>query len=206
MDLKEKVYWAFLKLLCAFGRQNWWPRIWDIASVEDEVILGAVLTQNVSWKNVERVLENLKRMGIRSLEDLLKFEDEVLEELLKPTAFVKRKIKTLRGIFGVLKSGNLSRDKLLKVYGVGEETADVIMLYAYNFPTFVIDEYTLRWFGRFFGFLPKKGEIRGILHFEDLFYLKEMHALIDELGKRFCKKEPLCGKCPLRVKCSFARK
>jgi len=87
----------------------------------------------------------------------------------------------------------LSREELLKVYGVGEETD-------------VIDEYTLRWFGRFFGFLPKKGEIRGILHFEDLFYLKEMHALIDELGKRFCKKEPLCGKCPLRVKCSFAKK
>ncbi len=170
------------------------------------MILGAVLTQNVSWKNVERVLENLKQMGIRSLEDLLKFEDEVLEELLKPTAFVKRKIKTLRGILGVLRYGNLSREELLKVYGVGEETADVIMLYAYNFPTFVVDEYTLRWFGRFFGFLPKKGEIRGILHFEDLFYLKEMHALIDELGKRFCKKEPLCGKCPLRVKCSFARK
>jgi len=193
MDLKEKVYWAFLKLLCAFGRQNWWPRIWDIAGVEDEVILGAVLTQNVSWKNVERVLENLKRMGIRGLEELLEFEDEVLEELLKPTAFVKRKIKTLRGIFGVLRSGNLSREELLKVYGVGEETD-------------VIDEYTLRWFGRFFGFSPKKGEIREILHFEDLFYLKEMHALIDELGKRFCKKEPLCKKCPLRVKCSFARK
>jgi endonuclease-3 related protein len=100
----------------------------------------------------------------------------------------------------------LSREELLKVYGVGEETADVIMLYAYNFPTFVVDEYTLRWFGRFFGFLPKKGEIREILHFEDLFYLKEMHALIDELGKRFCKKEPLCENCPLRVKCSFARK
>jgi len=178
MDLKEKVYWAFLKLLCAFGRQNWWPRIWNIAGVED---------------NVERVLENLKRMGIRSLEDLLKFEDEVLEELLKPTAFVKRKIKTIRGIFGVLRSGNLSREELLKVYGVGEETD-------------VIDEYTLRWFGRFFGFSPKKGEIREILHFDDLFYLKEMHALIDELGKRFCKKEPLCGNCPLRVKCSFARK
>lgn len=193
MDLKEKVYWAFLKLLCAFGRQNWWPRIWNIASVEDEVILGAVLTQNVSWKNVERVLENLKRMGIRGLEELLEFEDEVLEELLKPTAFVKRKIKTLRGIFGVLRSGNLSREELLKVYGVGEETD-------------VNDEYTLRWFGRFFGFLPKKGEIREILHFEDLFYLKEMHALIDELGKRFCKKEPLCENCPLRVKCSFARK
>lgn len=193
MDLKEKVYWAFLKLLCAFGRQNWWPRIWDIAGVEDEVILGAVLTQNVSWKNVERVLENLKRMGIRGLEELLEFEDEVLEELLKPTAFVKRKIKTLRGIFGVLRSGNLSREELLKVYGVGEETD-------------VIDEYTLRWFGRFFGFSQKKGEIREILHFEDLFYLKEMHALIDELGKRFCKKEPLCGNCPLRVKCSFARK
>jgi endonuclease-3 related protein len=170
------------------------------------VILGAVLTQNVSWKNVERVLENLKRMGIRGLDDLLKFEDEVLEELLKPTAFVKRKIKTLRGILGVLRSGNLSREELLKVYGVGEETADVIMLYAYNFPTFVVDEYTIRWFGRFFGFMPKKGEIRGILHFEDLFYLKEMHALIDELGKRFCKKEPLCKKCPLRFKCSFARK
>jgi endonuclease-3 related protein len=106
---------------------------------------------------------------------------------------VKRKIKTLRGIFGVLRSGNLSREELLKVYGVGEETD-------------VIDEYTLRWFGRFFGFSPKKGEIREILHFEDLFYLKEMHALIDELGKRFCKKEPLCGNCPLRVKCSFARK
>ncbi|MFZ8833902.1 MAG: endonuclease III domain-containing protein [Candidatus Caldipriscus sp.] len=193
MDLKEKVYWAFLKLLCAFGRQNWWPRIWNISSVEDEVILGAVLTQNVSWKNVERVLENLKRMGIRGLEDLLKFEDEVLEELLKPTAFVKRKIKTIRGIFGFLRSGNLSREELLKVYGVGEETE-------------VIDEYTLRWFGRFFGFLPKKGEIREILHFEDLFYLREMHALIDELGKRFCKKEPLCKNCPLRVKCSFARK
>jgi endonuclease III-like uncharacterized protein len=80
--------------LCAFGRQNWWSRIWNIASVEDEVISGALLTQ--------------KGMGIRSL-----------EELLKPTAFVKRKIKTLRGIF----------------YGVGEETD-------------VIDEYTIRWFGR----------------------------------------------------------
>ncbi len=71
--------------------------------------MGTVLTQNVSWKNVERVLENLKQMGIKSLEDLLKFEDEVLEELLKPTAFVKRKIKTLRGIFGVLRFVGLAR-------------------------------------------------------------------------------------------------
>ncbi len=201
MDFKEKVFWVFLKLLCEFGPQRWWPRIWSSGDFKEEVIVGAVLTQNVSWKNVEKVLKNLEKHALTSLESIVSEDESKIYEILKPAVFVSRKIKTLKEVYNyIIKVKFPSKEGLLKVYGVGEETADVILLYAYNVPVFVVDKYTERWFKRFFGFY--KGDVRNLLGISgDLFYLKEFHALLDELGKRFCKKQPLCGKCPIRKRC-----
>ncbi|MEO0139427.1 MAG: endonuclease [candidate division WOR-3 bacterium] len=204
MVSEEKVEWVFLKLLCKFGRQKWWPRIWKDGDFLDEIIIGAILTQNVSWKNVEKALMNLERRGIKSIEKLVKLKDEEAYRVLKPAAFVKRKIRTLREVYKVVQNKKPKREDLLNVYGIGEETADVILLYAYNEPVFIVDEYTKRWFERFFGLRVDNKTLKRHLHIsDDLFYLREMHALLDELGKRYCKKRPLCEACPLRGKCGY---
>ncbi len=152
-------------------------------------------------------LKNLERAGITDLKAFFVQPDGLLYELLRPTVYVRRKVKTLKELHRVLGGGlPPRRESLLKVYGVGEETADVILLYAYGIPTFVVDNYTRRWVKRFFGRDMGDGEIRETLFVnDDLLYLKEMHALIDELGKVYCRGKPNCSRCPLKGECAHFR-
>jgi len=201
--VKSEVYRVFLKLLCRFGPQRWWPGIWERGNFRDEVMIGAVLTQGTNWRNVERALKNLERVGITDLKTFYSTPEGELYEILKPAVYVKRKVRTLKDLYGVVygRDSVPKREELLSVHGIGEETADVILLYAYDVPVVVIDAYTRRWAERYFGKRLKDADLRRLLYGRELFYLKEIHALIDELGKRYCQREPKCAVCPLRGTC-----
>jgi endonuclease-3 related protein len=204
---------AYLSLLKHFGYQNWWPVDWEYHRREgtnpfDEVVIGAILTQNTSWKNVEKALKGFKEKGQLSLKFVREAPLEVLQDLVKPTGFYKQKSFYLKGVADFiysLKGAIPPRERLLEVRGIGRETADVILLYGYNQPSFVVDRYTLRWLERFLGFSTDyEGAKR---FFENSLGInvpvyKEFHALIDELAKNYCtKREPKCEICPLREMC-----
>ena len=206
MDLLK----IYNKLESHFGPQNWWP-----ADTPFEVVVGAILTQNTSWKNVERAIENLKNEGVLDIEGINRIPQKQLETLLVPSGFYKIKTKRLKHFIDFLfekYDGNLDRllslepvelrEELLGINGIGKETADSIMLYAGDLPSFVVDAYTRRVFERL-GILPKNAEYDEIKQlFEDNLpkdtkIYNEFHALIVVLAKDICKKKPICGKCPL---------
>ncbi|RTZ58887.1 MAG: endonuclease [Gammaproteobacteria bacterium] len=204
---------VYLSLLKHFGYQNWWPVDWEYHKRKgtnpfDEVVIGAILTQNTSWKNVEKSLKEFKRKGKLSLKFVKEAPYEVLQELVKPAGFYRQKtlyLKEVADFIFSLKGRIPKREELLKVRGIGRETADVILLYAYNQPSFVIDRYTLRWLQRFFGF---SADYEGAKRFfenslrPNVPVYKEFHALIDELAKRYCTKgKPKCEICPLKGSC-----
>ncbi len=204
------------KLLDHFGSQDWWPMKRGFEPKELEVCIGAILTQNTSWKNVEKALLNLKSSNCVTFEDLLNIKPGELENLIRPSGFYKQKAKKLKNfVYFVRKSGGIDkffksaeREELLNINGIGFETADSILLYACSQPIFVVDAYTRRAFSRL-GFIDenwKYDEIR--LFFEktlpkDLVLYKEFHALIVELGKNYCRKKPLCKECPLCKICKI---
>ncbi|MDI3534599.1 MAG: endonuclease related protein [Thermosediminibacterales bacterium] len=211
---------VFELLYKEFGPQNWWP-----ADTPFEVVVGAVLTQFVSWRNVEQAIDALKQRGLMDPEKILKVEDEILEELLKPTRFYKQKARRLKEFCSHLVTrynGKLEkmfskeidelRRELLGIKGIGPETADSIILYAAEKPVFVIDAYTKRIFTRL-------GIFKDDVNYEEMqFYFhkhlkrdvrlfNEYHALIVTLGKTICSdKKPKCNKCPLRETCKFPNK
>jgi len=184
------------KLLKEFGRQNWWPMIRGFRPKEWEVCLGAVLTQNTNWKNVEKALENLKKKGVLSPQDIVETNTSTLQNLIRPSGFYRQKAERLKtlatfvlgfGDFERFKRG-VKREELLKVKGIGFETADSILLYACGRPHFVIDAYTKR-FTRNLG-IKTKMDYESLRKFfeenlpKDLGVYKEFHALIVEWGKR----------------------
>lgn len=206
----------FSLLYDLYGPQNWWPvdrQYHQLKGTDprDEIIIGAVLTQNTSWKNVERALENLKREGELSLNFVRSVELEVLKELIKPSGFYNQKATRLKAISEFFnptqRVQEASREELLKVKGIGKETADAILLYAGDRLTFVIDKYTQRFMKRF---LKVEGSYEELKEFfesnlePDLFIYKEFHALLDEHAKRYCRSIPLCEECPLRNLCLSA--
>lgn len=196
-----------------YGPQNWWPvdkeyHIKRGTDPRDEVIIGAVLTQNTSWKNVEKALENLKREGELSLEFVRSTTLEKLKELIKPSGFFNQKAIRLKNVADFINPTDrvrtISREELLRVKGIGPETADVILLYAGERPSFVIDKYTLRFVKRLLGI---DGDYHTLKHYfeknlpKDVGIYKEFHALIDEHAKRYCRSTPLCEECPLADIC-----
>lgn len=199
------------RLLSHFGPQHWWP-----AQNQFEVIIGAVLTQNTNWKNVEKAIENLKRDHLLSLAALHAAARSEVAEKIRPAGYYNIKAKRLKNLINFIYEtyeGNLDdffredttslRKRLLSVNGIGPETADCILLYAARRPIFVIDAYTHRILSRhdlcdettdyyalqdlFTAHLP-----------EDFLLFNEFHALIVRTGKDFCRKSPLCEKCPLK--------
>src|SRR3989338_5981210 len=130
-------------LLKAYGRRGWWPTTSD--NKKFEIILGAILTQNTSWKQVEKAIANLKNNDLISQEAIKKVSLRRLASLIKPAGYFNQKAKRLKIINQFLeKNKNPTRDQLLEVNGIGPETADSILLYAFNQPSFVIDTYTKR--------------------------------------------------------------
>lgn len=206
-------------LLAAFGPQHWWP-----GDTPFEVMVGAVLTQNTAWTNVEKAIANLKAADALSCPAILDLETPALADLIRPAGFFNVKAKRLRALCAFLRDEGVAvapelladtaplprlRHKLLAVHGVGEETADSILLYALNQPSFVVDAYTRRIFTRL-------GLLAGdetYAHIQALFQrhlpaglslYNEYHALIVALGKDFCRPKPRCSPCPLAGYCSYA--
>jgi endonuclease-3 related protein len=197
-----EIYSLLLKVL---GPQKWWPLRGDFSPANWEICVGAVLTQNTSWKNVEKALENLEQASILSREDILKTTPETLAQTIRPAGYFNQKARKLKELASF--NGEPTREGLLSLWGIGKETADSILLYAYNKPYFVIDAYTRRVFSRLGLIKGDEGYDELRLLFEksiprDVGLYKEYHALIVNLGKNICKKEPLCGECPLSGICS----
>lgn len=206
---KKQLMWIYKRLHSAYGPRGWWP-----ADTEFEVIVGAVLTQQVAWTNVEKAIANLKSHGLLDPERLAKADVTLVEKLVRPAGFYRMKS---RRIIGIAREHDRIRDAyampieqarqvLLSMNGIGPETCDSILLYAGNVPTFVIDAYTKRMAARYgiadeavdYHELKRMFEER-LPRNERLF--NEYHALIVELGKRHCATKPRCSDCPLGDKC-----
>lgn len=187
-----------------------------------EIILGAILTQNTAWTNAEQAIMNLNREGLIDIRRLRAASKEKLVELIRPAGYFNQKSERLKIISKYLYDnykGNLKvffsrdtekiRDELLQIKGIGPETADSILLYAANKPTFVVDSYTKRIFSRV-GIINENADYDSIKKlFEDSVpkhasIYNEYHALIVELAKRNCKTEPDCTTCILRKVCHRA--
>jgi len=196
-------------LLEAFGPQSWWPAVGP-----EEMIIGAILTQNTNWNNVEKALSNLRHNNLLSFPEMLKTPIFQLEKMIKPSGFFRQKSLRLKTLAeAVVTIGGLNslerlttsqlRAWLLSQSGIGPETADSILLYAFKRPVFVIDAYTIR-VGKRHNWFDDKADYRQTQDFftrklpleVDIF--NEFHALLVQLGKNFCRaKKPLCQECPI---------
>ena len=197
-------------LFKSFGEQYWWPGDTDF-----EVVIGAILTQNTNWTNVEKAIENLKAAKVFTPKKLYEINIEKLAELIKPSGYFNVKAKRLKHFIEWLFSnynGSLSklfkqdytilREELLSINGIGRETADSIILYAAEKPTFVVDAYTKRVLVRH-GLITEDYDYEAIKAvFEDnlprnVSHYNEYHALIVMVGKYYCKPKMQCEECPL---------
>ncbi len=217
---QERLRWMHDRLLEAYGPQSWWP-----ATTRIEVIVGAYLTQNTSWKAVERSLENLRAAGVLSVDGLRAVEREKLQELIRPSGFYTRKAPALKAFLAMLDSefsGSLDRlaaaptahvrERLLALPGVGPETADAILLYGLEHPIPVADEYLRRIVVRHELLHPAPARDRqGYEALAELTrsafaeepaaqhaeFFNEFHALTVAVGKAHCGKVARCAGCPL---------
>lgn len=207
---------VFDALYGAYGPQHWWP-----ATTDFEVMVGAVLTQNTAWRNVERALANLRAAGALEPAALIALEPSLLAERIRPAGYYNIKAARLRNLTAaVLDDGGVEgwrswstpalRQRLLGINGVGEETADSILLYVYQRPVFVVDAYTRRIFTRLEllrgneTYRQIAGLFEGALP-EDTALFNEYHALIVRLGSGCCRPRPWCSVCPLRRVCPTGR-
>jgi endonuclease-3 related protein len=219
------------QLLGIFGYQHWWPidRTYHQKQNSDprfEIIIGAILTQNTAWTNVEKALENLKKQKTFTIHTMAQIEEKNLKPMIQPSGFFNQKAQRLKLFASYLEKkygGDLqkffSRDtseirhELLSLQGIGPETADSILLYAGNHPVFVVDSYTRRICHRL-PFHVSSDSYDDIQHFfknkltsttpkkELIATYKEFHALLVELAKQYCwKKKPCCSTCPLTNLC-----
>ncbi len=197
-------------LLARWGRQHWWP-----AKTRMEMMLGAILTQNTAWSNVEKAISNLRKNNALKFQTLEAASKEQIAGWIRPAGYFNQKAAHIQGMVGAIRrdfGGSLGRlfaldtpalrEILLSWKGIGPETADSILLYAAKRPVFVVDAYTRRFLSRhgwcgentpydavaelFTGNLPQSAPL-----------FNEYHALIVRLGKEHCKAKPGCEGCPL---------
>jgi len=183
------------------------------------MIVGAILTQRTAWRNAEQAVDSLRERGLLSARAVLEVSVEALEEAIRAAGFCRAKARALKGFAAFLNErhdGDLGRllrvpvealrDTLLRLPGIGEETADAILVYAAQVPSFVVDAYARRLLVRlgwieggepyavlrdlFLGALPRDARVLG-----------EFHALIVRHGKAHCRARPACDACPLRAIC-----
>ena len=177
-----------------------------------EVAVGAVLTQNTRWENVEITLDHLRTAGLVNLPAFMAASDLDLQAAVRSSGFYRQKAGTLRRLsrlFLALDGRPISRAQLLSLKGVGPETADSIMLYALGRPEFVVDAYTRRFLERMGLFRSGDSYDQLKSAFEDQLradvpLFRRYHALIVSHGKRHCRRRPLCGPCPLNELCPTA--
>jgi len=193
-----------------FGPQHWWP-----GETQFEIITGAILTQNTSWANVEKAIANLKSGDLLAPEKLHHFELSQLAELIRPAGYYNIKAKRLKNFVNWLfdnyngKLTNLEsvdtdrlRAELITIKGVGPETADSILLYAFDRPVFVVDAYTARIAFRH-GLIEQDADYEQLRELfqsnllQDTQLFNEYHALLVRVGKEFCKPKANCPPCPL---------
>ena len=203
-SIAERLRQIYKVLSRTYGPQNWWP-----ADGPFEVAVGAVLTQNTAWANVERAIQNLKKAGALNPEAILKAPPQALERWIQPAGFFRAKARKLKALarWWLRWAGKADptptatlRGSLLSLWGIGPETADSILLYAFGRPVFVVDEYTRR-------VLCRHGLIRKNASYEEIqapFHefippedYGEYHALLVRVGKAHCRKIPRCDGCPL---------
>ncbi len=237
--MNQKFRLIYKILLEEYGPQGWWP-VYSLRNTESrddrgyylgyvpvethgraslrgsavyEIAIGAVLTQNTAWTNVEKALTNLIKKNMIDPGIISNIDQEELAELIRPSGYYNQKAKKLKILTHFLQEGDFfkdgyipERDDLLKLWGIGEETTDSILLYAYNFPVFVVDAYTKRIFMRL-------GILDGIKKYDEIARLftnnlerkytiyQEYHALIVRHAKEHCKKTPNCIGCVLNNIC-----
>ena len=213
----EKLLEVYGRLYAAYGPQHWWP-----GDSPFEVVVGAILTQSSAWVNVEKAIANLRAAGILSPEGLLKVGLDELARLIYPAGYYNTKARKLKAFLEMLfdrHGGDLDalfalplpqlRQELLATHGIGQETADSIILYAAEKPSFVIDAYTRRVFPRL-GLEPTSDSYASWQAMfsqalpPDVQLFNEYHALIDRHAKTVCRKAPLCPQCCLREVCRLA--
>ncbi len=216
MKARITIFEIYRKLFRAHGPQHWWP-----AETAFEVMVGAVLTQNTAWSNVERAIANLKSAGALSPEAIVATHPRRLAAWLKPSGYFNVKAKRLRSLcrWLIARGGErclrrlptpVLRASLFAVHGVGPETADDILLYAFERPVFVVDAYTRRVFRRL-GHLDGRESYEVVRHrFEaavkpEVRRYNEYHALIVRHGKDVCRPRPLCDRCCLASGCPSAK-
>jgi endonuclease-3 related protein len=193
-----------------FGPQHWWP-----GQTQFEIITGAILTQNTNWTNVEKAIANLKSADCLTPEKLYHLDVSQLAELIRPAGYYNIKTKRLKNFINWLFDNydgqlanletvgtNQLRAELLAIKGVGFETADSILLYAFERPVFVVDAYTARIAFRHQLIEPDANyeQLRELFQSnltEDTQLFNEYHALLVRVGKEFCKPKARCPGCPL---------
>ncbi len=228
----------FERLESVYGYQGWWPllsragspgyddegyllgREWRDAltpSQRYEIVLGAILTQNTSWENAKRALVALRANDLAEPKALLSADSLRLPEVIRSSGYYNQKAAKLREVSEFLRAGGYlvrgqapERERLLSIWGIGEESADSMLLYAFGTPLFVVDAYARRLLAR----LGIAGEKNSYASIQRLFaesippnsdLLGEYHALIVRHAKVHCRKKPSCAGCPLRAGCRFPR-
>jgi len=211
--MRAKLLKIYNQLYNHFGPQHWWP-----ADSPFEVMVGAILTQSTNWGNVEKAIGNLKKAKVLNPRKIIENRKSKIENWIKPSGYYRQKAKKLKAFVGFflknydgsikkMRAAQLSklREELLAVHGIGPETADSILLYALDKPSFVVDAYTRR-----------IGQRLGLFKFDDYYQIKdffeanlpkrvklynEYHALLVALGKYYCRPRPKCEMCPLKHLC-----
>ncbi len=231
-----KVINIYKKLLIIYGYQGWWPitgkknqtgftkngyhpedyTIPNNSNEKYEIILGTVLTQNTTWKNAATAIEMMIESNICSPSAVLHKSAEDIALAIRSSGYHNQKAKKLKILTNYLVDGKYlngdkipGREDLLSLWGIGPETADSILLYAYKTPEVVIDAYTHRIFTRI-GVVEKQQNYEALKRFfTDNFYgtvkeINEYHALIVKHAKTYCRKKPVCLDCPFNRECSYA--
>lgn len=238
-------------LLNKYGPQGWWPLLESYGGLDEgrggfncayhkknytipctshqyfEIIIGAILTQNTAWKNVEKALKNMNGRRVINPATIMIIPEHELAELIRPSGYFNQKAQRLKIVSKfffdscqfdfkkLIKQDPIElRKQLLSVNGIGPETADSIMLYAFHKPFFVVDTYTRRIFFRLGLLLGKDENEKTYEEIQSMFHdnlpreeviFNEFHALIVELAKNNCKKEPVCKDCPLSQLCEYSK-
>ena len=206
----------YKRLFAAYGPQHWWP-----GRTRFEIAVGAILTQNVAWTNVEKAIMVLRSKKLLRPEALDRLTAARIAPLIRSTGYFNQKAKKLKAFlawfagygysFQKISAMDLAdlREELLSVKGIGPETADSILLYALGKKIFVVDAYTGRILSRTGNLRGGEGyqEIQKLFHARfrgDVAAYNELHALFVRLGKEVCKKLPRCGECPIARVCAHA--
>ena len=207
-------------LLSKYGPQGWWPGEGPL-----DVVIGAILTQNTAWSNVEKAITNLKMSNLWSLESIHRSSQEDLASVVLSSGYFNQKARKLKAFaehIYIKHEGDLAkflnqeltclRKELLSIYGIGPETADDILVYAAEKPSFIIDVYTKRILGRLgiidFKHRARYEDYQKLIQDQlpqDVQLFNEFHALLDNHAKLICKKSPICSECVLIDDCNWAQ-